>query len=222
MVGWQACGAVPVPAIDLDPATLTLNEFALQGTNGMYGWSFFLKQPMTVTGIGWYDEGRDGLAHPHEVGIWQDRSGVMRLPYIDQSTSVLLQTTTVPAGVGAPLDGPWRRVDFNVALTLQPGGYEIADTYQDNPEDVVKFALDRGATLGLTNSLPTDPRMLTGLAYYSRGGAFQAPALDFLVAGVELGPMLFIEPIPEPPSLALGLAGLAMLMLRRVRFGRLS
>src|ERR1700730_1244531 len=72
-----------VPAIALNPMTQVSdvpvpagefpgwNERVLQ-TNGMYGWTFYLLEPITVTGVGWYDDGLDGLAHAHEIGIWQN------------------------------------------------------------------------------------------------------------------------------------------------------
>jgi len=43
-------------------------------TNGVYGWSFELVRPITVTGLAWFDQNADGLSHSHEIGIWQDTS----------------------------------------------------------------------------------------------------------------------------------------------------
>ena len=43
-------------------------------SNQSVGWQFDVLSSLNVTGLAWYDEGQDGLALAHTVGIW-DPSG---------------------------------------------------------------------------------------------------------------------------------------------------
>ena len=127
--------------------------------------------------------------------------------------------------MAAPLDGSWRRFDFNVALTLEPGGYEIAGSHYSETADVVNYFKDSPPEVGRT--LPTDPRLEVGSpALDSRFGSqvptFHQPQDFILVYGVELGPMLFIEAIPEPSTVALWAGGLGFWLLARRWRGRLQ
>jgi hypothetical protein len=174
-------------------------------TNAVYGWTFQLLQPVVVTGVGWYDQGQDGLMNPHEVGLWQGS-------YYNYTGLVF--SATVPAGTAAPLNGDWREIDFNVSLTLQPGYYALAGARRGPSDDVVEF----------TDELSIDPRIAPGsvLPMASPGG-FAAPTGGPFVYGAEIGPTLFVEPIPEarPSALfALGLCSWPARRLGRRRFAR--
>ncbi len=59
------------------------------------GYSFMVNSPITVTGLGVFDAGSDGLNVSHDVGLWD-------------SSGNLLTWTTVPAGTVAPLNGYYR------------------------------------------------------------------------------------------------------------------
>ncbi|MDD5556975.1 MAG: DUF4082 domain-containing protein [bacterium] len=76
------------------------------------GWRFDVLQPVTVTGLGWYDQGGDGLEEAHTVGLWgPDRA--------------LRHSATVPSGSSASLVGQFRTVALP-AFTLSPGkGYTV-------------------------------------------------------------------------------------------------
>jgi hypothetical protein len=165
------------------------------GTNAMYGWTFQLLQPVVVTGVGWYDQGQDGLMNSHEIGLWQGS-------YYNYTSLVF--SATVPAGTTARLDGYWREVGFNVSLTLQPGSYVVAGTRRGPSDDTVEFAL------APPDLQATDPRIAADsiLPMVWPGGFGPPTEGPILVTGAEFGPMLFVEPIPEAPSsvlLALGL-----------------
>ena len=100
-----ACpGAGSVPAFSLNEPAYRGTEDSLWSTNsGMYGWTFEVLQPVTVTGLGWYDNnGGDGLFHPHQIGIWP--GGL----YSHHVTNILLGSITIPAGTVAPLESPNR------------------------------------------------------------------------------------------------------------------
>jgi hypothetical protein len=78
------------------------------------GWTFDVLEPLTVTGLGWYNQGGDGLEAAHMVGIWG--------PGPDYA---LLQSVTVPAGTAASMSGPFRNVPIP-QITLAPGkGYTV-------------------------------------------------------------------------------------------------
>lgn len=69
------------------------------------GYSFLVNSSITVTGLGVFDAGSDGLNVSHDVGLW-DASGN------------LLASTTVGAGTVAPLNGFYRMSSISgVALT---------------------------------------------------------------------------------------------------------
>ncbi len=184
------------PLVDLSPSAFTMPEDILAATNGMYGWNFWLLQPVVVTGVGWYDDGRDGLLNSHEIGLWTASSFIY---------TGLVFSATVPGGTAAPLAGNWRKVDFTVSLALEPGDYVLGGTYRGGSDDVVAF----------TQGLTVDPRVFTSLTdihsirpFYAFGGGFRPPDHGILVSGAELGPTLFVEPVPEtsPSTLfALGL-----------------
>ncbi len=189
--------ADPIPAISINPMTQVSQnptgsgtffgfiEYTLQ-TNGVYGWSFRLEQAVTVTGFGWYDDGLDGLAHPHQVGIWM---GYQPQP---------LLTLTIPAGTNAPLNGPWRIAELNQPVTLPVGEYVIGGMYYSESPDIVKYVYSPDVPF------PGDPRIRVNVALYSGDpNAFQEPNGNFLIfpENVELGPMFFVLPAAEDPNI---------------------
>ena len=203
VIAAQVCLADSVPIFSADPATVRggFDEFAFFGP-GMYGWAFFLRQPATVNAIGWYDDSRDGLNQPHQIGLWQ---GPL------QSVSNLLLSIAMPAGTEAPLDGSWRRLDLSADLSLQPGNYVVAGTYDSQFGDTVRFV-----PIGDNPGPRVDPRVGFFLPLFSVGG-FQPPDVVILASGAEFGPMLFVETIPEPGALSLCAAGLSLLLLTGAR-----
>jgi hypothetical protein len=96
--------AASVPLVNLDPATdLSQNHapgtyygFTDNNVEGTVGWTFSITAPVTVTQLGWYDDGHDGLLHAHAVGISQA---------LDPSPTNGLVSVTIPAGTQATLDG---------------------------------------------------------------------------------------------------------------------
>jgi len=88
----------------LGVATSNDSVFVNTGTWTL-GYSFLVNSPITVTGLGVFDDNSDGLNVSHDVGLW-DASGN------------LLASTTVAAGTVAPLNGFYRMASISgVSLT---------------------------------------------------------------------------------------------------------
>ncbi len=81
-------------AATLGVTTSNDNVFMNTGTWTL-GYSFLVNSSITVTGLGVFDAGSDGLNVSHDVGLW-DASGN------------LLASTTVAAGIVDPLNGFYR------------------------------------------------------------------------------------------------------------------
>ena len=182
--------------------------------NGLIGWGFNALQPVTVSQVGWYDDGQDGLSRPFTVGLWAG---------LGSSTQLLgTDGITIPASTSAALNGVWRVVDLATPLTLQPGFYVLGGLDTATTADPIIY----GATGG---SLPTDPsltggRVTFGAYFWSTSGGqngFIDPPVGTafpLNYGIELGPMLFIS-VPEPTSFVmLAIAGAALLMCQSRHF----
>ena len=100
--------AATLAALFIAPAGLTAQTQALTFTPGSgspgsnndqsVGWQFNVLTGITVNGLGWYDDGANGLSIGHSVGIW-DPSGT------------LLTSILVPGGTAAGLNGQYRCLD---------------------------------------------------------------------------------------------------------------
>lgn len=101
-------------------ATSARAEIALTFTGGnvglalnTWGWSFTTANTITVTSLGWWDQGNDGLSDSHPVSIW------------DMSGNQLI-SGTVSAGTADPLINGFRFNSFITGTaTLAPGAYVI-------------------------------------------------------------------------------------------------
>jgi len=201
--------AAPVPILPIDPATQLANSpgpgqyfgFTEGNSDGTVAWTFEVLQPVQVYGIGWYDDGADGLNNVHAVGL----SAAILAPSPNYVNNLI--SATIPSGTLASLIGSYRVV-LTKAATLTPGFYAISGwDFKSNP-DLLKFA---GA------SVPTDPR-IAPLPTPSYGG-FGGANISLLAPGSYLGPMLFVQPVPEPSTATLVILGLgfAGLLRRRAR-----
>lgn len=205
--------AASVPLIDMDPGADYSISFDEPHINGTWGWTFYVHSPLLVTHVAWYDQGGDGLSHPHRIGLWQDLSGATAWPFISPAQSQQLLPTldpvVVPAGNEAELiDGWWRRVELPQGpIVLSPGGYALGGVDNPSSTDAIRYHLDSQATGGTGNSLPADSRIRIGAPGYSQAPGFHVPDLFILVSGVELGAMLFVQSIPEPSTMTLTIVG---------------
>jgi PEP-CTERM motif/Domain of unknown function (DUF4082) len=103
--------AVPVPA-----ASITVQG----GSNGTFdttqGWAFTPTVPISVTGLGLFDLGLDGLGLAHQVGLWD-------------SGGNLLVSATVLAGTAAPLESSFRYVSVSATSLVANTTYVIGAEY---------------------------------------------------------------------------------------------
>ena len=110
------------PVLSFDTTT------ALTGANfdQTVGWEFNVVSAITVTGLGWYDQGADGLQLAHMVGIW------------NSTGTTLLTSATVAAGTTDPLDGLFRTVAIT-PIVLAPGEYIVGGQNFATNSDVLAF-----------------------------------------------------------------------------------
>lgn len=231
-----------LPIVNIDPATdigeppnsnqlLGFNEPHISGT---WGWSFYVSAPISITAVGWYDENRDGLSHEHYIGLWKDLSGLSFWPYVQTSSGFpstvinaeqlfnwspvhipgLTDGIRIPQGTVAELDGPWRKTPLAQGpMVLSPGGYLLGGTDNLNSADSIRYGHTEFSPFAERISI--DPRITIGGPGYSEGAGLLPPANFFLVSGVELGPMLFAEPVPEQTTGLLLLLGVVLIRLQR-------
>lgn len=164
--------------------------------NQSVGWQFNVLQPLTVIGLGWFDERANGLVTAHTVGIWSP-------------DGTLLTSVLVPAGTAAPLDGQFRAV-FITPLVLPVGnGYIVGgENFFANTERLADNA-----------SQMVDPRIRYIDATFSTlGSGFTRPNQFSLAVTGFYGPSFSVKPIPEPATIILlstGLAGVGAAVRKR-------
>jgi hypothetical protein len=122
----------PIPLFDFTGGSI---HGAVGGANATVGYSFTLTSPVTVTGLGFFDVGADGLIRPHAIGLWTD-SGVLLASAVVNSSSMLVPSSSS--------FGEWRVAGLlpSSSLTLAVGTYRVAAGYldaQSNSEDPAIF-----------------------------------------------------------------------------------
>jgi hypothetical protein len=168
----------------------------------MRGWAFTLANTTTVSRLGWYDAGQDGLTASHQIGIWDITGGT------------LFMSGTVSSGTADPLTDRFRFTsNLSGTTTLAPGGYVIGGL-SDSGDGTVRL-------MG-----PGDVTFAPGISYIQDrvgGGTFSYPAST---GGFDIGyfgPNFLVgeAAVPEPATLFLvGGALSALTSLRRRRGSR--
>jgi hypothetical protein len=150
---------------------------------GTFGWSFTLSNTITVTELGYFDFGGNGLSDAHDVGIWT-------------SSGTLLVSATVPAGTAGTLNGDFRYV-LVAATLLAPGDYVIGGFTPADSGDPVAV---QAATITTASGISYD-------ASRSIGGS----SLTFPIGDTSGQPNSYFGPnfifVPEPTTTALLLLG---------------
>jgi len=157
--------------------------------NQSVGWQFNVVSPLTVTGLGWFDQGANGLSVSHTVGIWNP-------------SGTLLSSVVVPAGVAAPLDGQYR-TSAVAPFTLPVGtGYIVGGQNFSTSTD----------RLASNVSHTVDSRISYVDATFSNLNSGFVRPTQFSVAFTGFyGPSFSVVPVPEPSSITLAfLAATAM------------
>lgn len=203
----NAIATTSVPLINFDP---NISEASFEAnTDGTPGWSFFVHEPVEVTGVGWHDEDGDGLSHAHLIGLWRDTSGSTNWPYFDAANAepvigeptfvlnplpVFGHGVVIPAGEEAELSGIWRRQTLADPVVLQPGGYFLGGLDNSNSTDSTRGLLEH-FSMGLV-----DERITMGGSASVSSSGYQPADAFYAVGAAVFGPMLFAEPVPEPSA----------------------
>ncbi len=149
------------------------------------GWSFTTSKTITVSSLGWFDEGSNGLNASHQVGIWT-------------TGGALLMSATVASGTTEPILSGFR-LDSTItgAPLLTPGTYVIGGVSTAN--DFVRLN---------TSSLTLAPEITYVAARTGSGSAFTFPSTTSSGFKGIFGPSFtFAAPTPAPSSALVILLG---------------
>ena len=159
-----------------------------------YGWSFSVGEtPLSVTHLGYFDAGLDGLVDEHRVGIW-DFSGA------------LLVEGTVPAGAIGTDAGAYAFTSVDATTLPANETYFIGGMSPSASDAVIAFAGPQTYA----------PQVTYLGASYSETGGFTAPDTLYGASHGIFGPNFQFTPIPEPHHHAT-LAGIGLAIFFGVR-----
>src|SRR5262245_57120066 len=85
--------AKAAPAVTFD--NLTSSSFLNVPDAATLGWRFTVNQPISITALGIFDSGQDGLAQSYSIGIWN-------------SGGTMIASGTVSSGTSNPLVNQFR------------------------------------------------------------------------------------------------------------------
>lgn len=167
------------------------------------GWTFTANTTVTITMLGYYDDGSNGLNEAHDVGIFG-------------SGGNLLVSSTVPSGTGGTLLAGFRYVSIS-PFVLSAGSYTIGGTIGAQASDPVAYNVS-----GLSSvSQITIP---SGASRYTEAGSYTSltfPTLAFPASNpynVYFGPNFQILAVPEPSTgMLMNLGALSLFYFVRYR-----
>ncbi|MDZ4800291.1 MAG: PEP-CTERM sorting domain-containing protein [Bryobacteraceae bacterium] len=155
------------------------------------GWSFSTSGPVTVTALGFWDQGSNGLGQSHDVGLWILGGALQASATVNNGSDVVASASAA---------GRWLFTSIT-PVVLPAGTYVLGATPGTS---VDHFLLNSTAT--------TTPEITYDVARYNTDtGVLARP--DGSNAGVDagyIGPNLIIaNQVPEPSTFALILFPLA-------------
>lgn len=150
------------------------NTFLSGAGDDTLGWSFSLTSSVTVTQLGVWDNGGNGLIQPHQITIW------------DSTGTVIEATALVPSGTAATLTNGFRYVALGSSVLLGPGTYTIGAYFAPFGDDAAILA---SAVAGTSPVTYTGSRSETGNAYpagdaFSLSNSYFGPNFQFTVSSV--------------------------------------
>lgn len=188
--------AMATPVVDFNPAGGATGN---NNDNQSVGWQFNVLSQTTVTGLGWFDEGLDGLSTDHEIGLWAP-------------DGTLLVSALILSGTANALDGLFRTVGISPLVLAIGDGYIIGGVNTAGTTD--RLAFDVSPTVN--SSIHFVDATFGGI-----GIGFERPTNPSAAVDGFFGPSFSVQDtraVSEPGSFALfTLAGVAGLGLRRKR-----
>jgi hypothetical protein len=182
--------------VGIQNASAAAIEFAssnIDSTNGQWslGFIFDVVNDVTVTALGFYDDGGNDLSERHEVGIF------------DSAGTLLVSTFVSP---GDPLVGHFRYDAISPFFLGAGTGYTIAaSTGNEN------YTWN-------TNGFFTDPNIVFVTDAFIPSSSLVFPSAGFTTNDGYFGPNFLAEAaVPEPSMLLLLGGGLASALVRRRR-----
>ena len=173
--------AVP-PAAPADDALYTViagPQGSRNNFTGTVGSKFTASANVSVGKLGFEDQLLNGLASPHQVGLWN-------------SSGTLLASVTVQSGTGSELIGNWRYETLPTPVTLTAGSTYIigaqvtsgGDKWTDNGNSPIEFAINPAYSIG------SPPNVFSN-------GSFAFPNLDGLLAPLRWAPANLLPATPQ-------------------------
>ena len=167
------------------------------------GWEFSLSSTQTVTALGMFDIGSNGLNSPHLVGIWTTTGTLLGSVTVNNGSTPITSTSTA---------GRWLFQSLGSPLSLSPGNYVLGVDYSDTTDQVTTGAGSVTMATGLT--------FVQGRFVNNTTPGFDFPDATFSTSGGHFGPDLLLTAVPEPTTWALigiGLIGSGAYAWRKKR-----
>jgi hypothetical protein len=169
-------------------------------TSAARGWGFELSQPVTLTALGVWDDGGDGLTSAHTVDLWNGGATLL--------SSARINAGTVAAAAGGVVQGGVFRYEPITPIVLAAGTQYIVamSTAHSDGDHFINFG-------GTTT---TDPLVTINEFRLANLGGFAFPDRTFGGTSGYFGPNFEFTAIAEPGSFALlGIAVAAVGFMRR-------